>query len=165
MVVAMPLERKKAGGGRKTKKPRLGRGSGFFRAGPHEYLSDQKKPIGLNYLINKDHSPCPPNRSSPLVNREPVLLSTTPAHRFRPGSSVPTQGRCPVCPRSFRPKRCVVAEKLTANGSYFVNPIDALIERDQKERTYYLVDIHFTVAGNQTTAEVAIPVVQQAATQ
>ncbi len=96
----------------------------------------------------------------------PVVFIYIPfSYMVRPADIIRVNHKKHASPEKVLAEVSAVAEKLTANGSYFVNPIDALIERDQKERTYYLVDIHFTVAGNQTTAEVAIPVVQQAATQ
>jgi len=63
-------------------------------------------------------------------------------------------------PQLFREQAELVSDTLNYNYITYINPLPKLIERDQKERTYYFLNIHFTPAGNEALAEAAVPVLQ-----
>jgi hypothetical protein len=95
----------------------------------------------------------------------PVVFVYVPfSYMVRPADMVRVNHKKHASPERVLAEVRTVADKLNGDGAYFVNPFEALIERDQEERTFYLVDIHFTEAGNEVTAKAALPVVQQAAT-
>jgi len=43
----------------------------------------------------------------------------------------------------------------------YINPTDELVSKDKETRTYYLLDLHFTPAGNKVLAEKSIPIIQK----
>jgi len=96
----------------------------------------------------------------------PVVFIYVPfSYMVRPADIVRVNHKKHASPEKALAEVRAVAAALNESGSYFVDPTDALIERDQEERTYFLVDIHFTEAGNEATAEAATPIVQRAATR
>ena len=65
-------------------------------------------------------------------------------------------------PSEARDKAASFTITLKSNGVDMINPMETLVERDQKARMYYLYDIHFTPAGNQAVADYALPLIQEA---
>lgn len=63
-------------------------------------------------------------------------------------------------PSGSRRKAHLLDVAVNEAGMNFINPLDELIDRDQRERTYYFLNIHFTPAGNEVVADVAAPVIQ-----
>ncbi|MDH3273563.1 MAG: hypothetical protein OEM64_03345 [Gammaproteobacteria bacterium] len=64
-------------------------------------------------------------------------------------------------PIALRDKAAEVTLSLNDISINFINPLNALIDRDKLERTYYYLDIHFTEAGNDVLADVAAPILQK----
>lgn len=61
----------------------------------------------------------------------------------------------------YRDHATRVADALSAESITYINPLPELIERDNQERTYYFLNIHFTPAGNEALADAALPVLQE----
>ncbi len=53
-----------------------------------------------------------------------------------------------------------ITSLLRSNQVHFLDPTDALVAADQKERMYFLYDIHFTPAGNKVVTDFAVPLLQ-----
>jgi hypothetical protein len=49
---------------------------------------------------------------------------------------------------------------LKEEGFVIVNPLEALIQADQRERMYYFLDTHLTKTGNKVVAGELTPVLQ-----
>jgi hypothetical protein len=64
-------------------------------------------------------------------------------------------------PYEQRLKAQLLTAALQSRSVNFINSTAALVARDQLERTYNFLDIHFTPAGNEATAAVAIPALEK----
>lgn len=94
-----------------------------------------------------------------LTNRAHVAFLHVPlAYVVRPDD----RGRVknPVDPFVARQRTEDLSGLLQSNQVHFINPLPALVEKDQSERTYFLYDIHFTPAGNKAVSEYALPRLQ-----
>jgi hypothetical protein len=60
-------------------------------------------------------------------------------------------------PLAERERRTKLLTHLRAQGIAIIDPTPALVEKDKQARTYYLMDVHFTPAGNQVVADQALP--------
>ena len=94
-----------------------------------------------------------------VTNRPLVAFLHVPlAYVVRPAD----RGRVknPVDPFEARRQADELTGLLQSNQVSFINPLSALVERDQSARMYFLYDIHFTRAGNKVVSEYALPRLQ-----
>jgi hypothetical protein len=97
--------------------------------------------------------------NSALTNRAQIAFLYVPvAHVVRPEDSYRVKN--PVDPLAARKRTDELASMLQSNQVHLINPLPALVKKDQSARTYFLYDIHFTPAGNRVVSEVALPSLQ-----
>jgi hypothetical protein len=94
-----------------------------------------------------------------LTNRAQIAFLHVPlAYVVRPADSGRVKN--PADPFAARKRTEELTTLLQSNQVHFINPLPALVEKDQSERTYFLYDIHFTPAGNKAVSEYALPRLQ-----
>ncbi len=94
-----------------------------------------------------------------VTNRHQVVFLHVPqAHVVRPADH--RRAKDPVDPFDARRHAARITSLLRSNGIHFLNPTEALVEKDRSARMYYLYDIHFTPAGNNAVSEYVLPRLQ-----
>ncbi len=64
-------------------------------------------------------------------------------------------------PLAVRERGLFQTSLLRSNDVNMIDPMDVLVEHDQKARMYNLYDIHFTPAGNKVVADYSLPFIQE----
>jgi hypothetical protein len=97
------------------------------------------------------------------TNRPTVVFLYVPlAYAVRPSDVGRFNQR--LDPQVVRRRAAEITRFFNTNGVHLLDPTEALIQKDQSERTYFLYDIHFTPAGNKAVSEYALPFLQSLVT-
>ena len=93
--------------------------------------------------------------------RTPVAIMHIPlSFMVHPGDRSRWKHIIDVSPEAAKARTRAEIAALQDGGLTVIDTLDPLIERGERERQYFWLDIHLTPAGNATVAQVALPVLQ-----